>query len=122
MSAKKPLLGSKVYDTLKWTVQIALPAFATLYFALSEIWGLPNAMEVVGTVTAITTFLGVLLGFSTYHYKQSGAKYDGTMRVTENDGVENYNLELDKEPDDLAKMKEVVFKVDDLMKGRRNPQ
>lgn len=115
MSNTKPLVGGKVYDTLKWTVQIALPAFATMYFALSEIWGFPNAAEVVGTITAITTFLGILLGVSTYHYKQTGAKYDGTMLVTENDGAENYNLELDEDPSVIPEMNELVFKVEDFV-------
>lgn len=62
-------MSNKVYDVLKWIAQILLPAIGTLYFALSQIWGLPYAEQVVGTVTAIDAFLGALLGISTLQYK-----------------------------------------------------
>lgn len=57
-------MSSKVYDVLKFIAQILLPAIGTLYFALASIWGLPYAEQVVGTITAIDTFLGVILGIS----------------------------------------------------------
>ena len=63
-------LSNSNYDFLKWVAQILLPAFATLYFALSQIWGLPYAEEVVGTITAIDAFLGALLGISTHFYNK----------------------------------------------------
>lgn len=61
-------MSNKVYDVLKWIAQILLPALGTLYFALASIWGLPYAEEIVGTITAIDAFLGVLLGISTHNY------------------------------------------------------
>lgn len=64
-------LSNKVYDVLKYITQIGLPAIGTLYFALSGIWGFPYAEQVVGTVTAIVTFLGVLLGISSANYNKS---------------------------------------------------
>ena len=62
-------MNDKVYDILKWIAMYFLPAIGTLYFALAGIWGLPYGEEIVGTITAIDTFLGVLLGIasSTYH-------------------------------------------------------
>ena len=63
-------LSNKTYDILKWIAQILLPAVGTLYFALSKIWGLPFATEVVGTITAVDAFLGALLGISTANYKK----------------------------------------------------
>lgn len=63
------LLSDKVYNILKWVALIALPAVGTLYFALANVWGLPYGEQVVGTVTAIDTFLGALLGISTAAYK-----------------------------------------------------
>lgn len=63
-------MSNKVYDTLKWIAQIVLPAFATLYFSLGEIWGLPYNTEIAGTVTAIDTFLGVILGISSASYNK----------------------------------------------------
>ena len=63
-------MDNKVYDVLKWIAQILLPAVATLYFALAQIWGLPYAEQIVGTITAIDAFIGVLLGISTYQYNK----------------------------------------------------
>lgn len=64
-------LSNKVYDALKWIAMYLLPAAGTLYFALSGIWGLPYGEEVVGTITAVDTFLGVILGISTAQYKKA---------------------------------------------------
>ena len=61
---------NKVYDVLKWIAMVVLPALGTLCFALAGIWELPYAEQVVGTVTAVDTFLGVLLGVSSMHYKK----------------------------------------------------
>lgn len=65
-------LSNKVYDALKWIALYLLPALGTLYFALSGIWGLPYGEQVVGTITAADTFLGVLLGISSATYKKEG--------------------------------------------------
>ena len=62
-------MSNKVYDVLKFIAMVVLPAAGTLYFALSSIWGLPYSEEIVGTITAIDTFLGALLGVSSKSYK-----------------------------------------------------
>lgn len=66
------MMNNKIYDILKWLVMIVLPAISTLYFALSGIWGFPYAEEVVGTIAAVTTFLGALLGISNVQYNKKG--------------------------------------------------
>lgn len=63
-------MSNKVYDILKYIAQIILPAIGTLYFALAGIWNFPYAEEIVGTITAIDTFLGVVLGISNSNYKK----------------------------------------------------
>lgn len=63
-------MNNKVYDVLKYIATIVLPALATFYFALSQIWGLPYGEEVVGTISAITVLLGSLLGISNYQYRK----------------------------------------------------
>lgn len=63
-------MNNKLYDALKWIAQILLPAMATLYFAIAQLWGLPYAEQIVGTITAIDAFLGALLGVSTIQYKK----------------------------------------------------
>lgn len=64
-------MNDKLYDVLKWIAQILLPALGTLYFALAGIWDFPCAEGIVGTITAIDTFLGVILGISNAQYKKS---------------------------------------------------
>lgn len=63
--------SNKVYDVLKYIAQYFLPAIGTLYFALAAIWGLPYGEQIVGTITAVDTFLGVLLGISTSQYNKN---------------------------------------------------
>ena len=58
-------MSNKTYDILKWIAMYLLPAAGTLYFALAGIWSLPYGEQVVGTITAVDTFLGVILGIST---------------------------------------------------------
>lgn len=63
-------LKNETYDILKWIAMYLLPAIGTLYFALASVWGLPYGEQIVGTVTAIDTFLGVILGISTANYNK----------------------------------------------------
>lgn len=102
------VFSNKVYDTLKWIAMYLLPASGTLYFALSSIWGLPYGEQIVGTITAIDTFIGVLLGISSTNYKG-----DGTMTVM-NDGEDKevYNLALDTPIEELPNRKVITFKVE----------
>lgn len=63
------MFSNKTYDILKWLAQYLLPAVGTLYFALSSIWGLPYGEQIVGTISAVDAFLGVILGISSATYK-----------------------------------------------------
>ena len=63
-------MSNKLYDILKYIAQIILPALGTLYFALAGIWGFPYGEQIVGTITAVDTFLGVVLGISSYNYNK----------------------------------------------------
>jgi hypothetical protein len=65
-------MSNKLYDLLKKIAQIWLPALGTLYFALAQIWGLPYAEQIVGTISAIDCFLGAILGISSMQYKKVG--------------------------------------------------
>lgn len=109
----KPLLTNRLYDILKFTAQILLPGAGTLYFSLAGLWNLPNATEVVGTVVAVDTFLGLLLGLSTANYNNSDAKYDGVIRVEEGTAGPRLGMQLThlEDPLEVANQNEVVFKV-----------
>ena len=67
-------MSNKVYDILKWVALVVLPALGTLYFALAGIWNFPYGEQVVGTITAIDTFLGAILGISNIQYKNKEEK------------------------------------------------
>jgi hypothetical protein len=71
------ILSSKWYDILVYITRYVLPALGTLYFALSQIWHLPYGEEVVGTLAAISAFLSVILGISSYQYKKEQANDKG---------------------------------------------
>lgn len=64
------MMNDKLYKILKYIAMIFLPALGTLYFALAGIWGFPYAEQVIGTITAVDTFLGVILGISTAQYNK----------------------------------------------------
>lgn len=61
-------MSNKTFDVLTYIAQYVLPALGTLYFALAQIWGLPFGEQIVGTIAAVDTFLGVILGISSYNY------------------------------------------------------
>jgi hypothetical protein len=104
------LITGKVYNLLKYIAQIVLPALATLYFALAGLWHLPSAQEVVGTVIAVDTFLGVLLGISQMNYNKQVA--GGVVNVEETaKGGKKFTLELDGDPEELPDKKEARFRV-----------
>lgn len=63
-------MNDKIYNILKWLALIALPALSTLIFAISNIWSF-DATPFIGTIAAIATFLGSLIGVSTYQYNKN---------------------------------------------------
>lgn len=64
-------LNDTLYNILKWIALVVLPAIGTFYTALTVIWGLPYGGEVAGTVLAIETFIGALIGISTATYNKN---------------------------------------------------
>lgn len=68
------IFNDKVYDVLKWIALIFLPALATLWFTVAKIWGLPYMGEITGTLVAIDTFLGALIGISNIRYQLEAEK------------------------------------------------
>ena len=61
-------MSNKTYDILKKVALVWLPALATLSGAICNIWGLPYGEAIVQTITALDTFLGIILGISTKNY------------------------------------------------------
>lgn len=112
--AKKPKvnLSNRSYDLIKWVAQILLPAFAALYLALAGIWGLPNPEQVVGTVAAVDTFLGVLLGLTKRSYDKSDRPYDGDFVVDQSDPeTDRYSLDIHSALENIGNQKSIKLKV-----------
>lgn len=102
-------MSNVLYDRLKFLAQIALPAVGTLYFTLAGIWGLPAAEQVVGTIVAVDTFIGVLLQLSSSKYQKDAT--GGDIIVKEVGDKKIFSLELNDDPELLEQKDEVTFKV-----------
>ena len=111
MTKKSMIKSNNLYDRLKFVTQVLIPGVGSLYFALSQIWGIPGAAKVVGTLTVIDTFMGVLLHLNSQVYLASDAQYDGSVDITETDAKKSYSLNLNSDPSELDGKKRLVFKV-----------
>ena len=106
------LLSDSTYDSMKNAAQLGIPALGTFYFTLSQIWGLPYGEEVVGTLAALNTLLGVILRYSSKSYARSEAKFDGTIDVEQVEGgPKRFTLNLNGDPETLDSQSQVVFKI-----------
>ena len=61
-------LSNKIYNFLKWFSILFIPASAWLVGTIFDTWHIQHADEIVRTINAIGTFLGILLGISNYNY------------------------------------------------------
>lgn len=101
-------ISNQAYDILKYIAQYVLPGLGTLYFALATIWGLPYGEQVVGTITAVDTFLGILLGISTSRYDG-----DGVLRIDSSNAEKDiYRLEMNTPLEEMQNKTSVNLKVD----------
>lgn len=105
------MITGKLYDYLKWLAQVLLPGVGTLYVALAALWSLPEPQAVAGTILAVDTFLGVILGISQVSYGRAAAT--GEMIVIETEDKLSYRLAFDSDDDlnDLQNKSEVRFRV-----------
>lgn len=106
------MFNPQTYELLKKLVQVILPAIGSAYFALANIWGLPAAENVVGTIAVITTFLGICLGISSSTYNKLDAAFDGAIVVTRKEnGAKLFSLEINGDPEDIEKFGSLKFRV-----------
>ena len=97
------------YHPLKWYAQILRPARATLYLALAGLWGFPHTEAVVGTITALDTFLGALLGLASKAYQP---EVDGVLHV-DHKNQEVYAA-LETPAQDMTKKDTATLKVSEV--------
>ena len=60
-------MTNKIYDIAKYVVQIALPSLITLVSSIAVLYKY-DATIIIGIISAVTVFLGSLLGVSTITY------------------------------------------------------
>lgn len=84
------IINSKLYNVLKYITMIVLPALTTLWLSVGSIWGFPYVEPIGATLTAITAFLGAILGISTSLYN---------IREQRKDELTEMQKAFDKEDD-----------------------
>lgn len=107
-------LSNSTYDVLKRVTQVGLPALGTLYSGLAILWGFPNAEQVVGSISLLTVFFGVILGASSKSYNsgENTPAGDFVVNVTP-EGKRVVQLQLDRAPEDIVTQRRIVFNVVD---------
>ena len=119
MSVDKPepreptIHDPKVYDTLKFVTLVGLPGIGTVYFVIAELFNFApiRAEAVLGILFVIVAFLGLVLLVSSMRYKNSDARFSGSINVSETEAKILYSLELNHDPEELKEKDEAVFRV-----------
>ena len=65
----KRKLNNKVYNVFKWGLIIFIPALISLIGTLGQIYSF-DTEKIVLTISAISTFIGIITGISNYNYKK----------------------------------------------------
>lgn len=108
------IFNSNVYDKLKFIALVVLPALATLVVAVNPLWNIPNQDAIAGTIIAVDTFLGALLGISAKQYNQAAENFDGYLDAEGEDpdtGHPNMKLVITKPPKDIFGGKDVRLRI-----------
>ena len=57
-------MSNKTYDILKDVATIWLPALEFFVATVWAIWGIPYSEQIIGTIVAVYSFIGTLLGLN----------------------------------------------------------
>lgn len=104
-------LSNKLYDKLKFTVQVLLPGLAALYLGIVQLWdpaNWPDPTKVAGTIALLATFLGLFLTASARQYDGAG---DLVVTTDATDGEVYLAADLNKHPNAFKNKKNVVLNV-----------
>lgn len=64
-------MNDTLYNWLKWTAIICLPALSSFIVVISRIWGWADLGSMIAqTITAVAVLLGALLGISSLNYNK----------------------------------------------------
>ena len=64
-------IDNKTYNYLKWIVVVLLPALGTLIGTVGTAFNWEYTQVILVIITAVTTFLGALIGVSTIGYNNA---------------------------------------------------
>ena len=64
------IIPDKIYNVLKWVLVIAVPALNVFLTTIFALYHIPHIEIVVGTISAVATFAGALIGVSTKAYNK----------------------------------------------------
>lgn len=104
------ILNDKIYNAFKTIITYILPELGTLYFALSEIWNLPYASQIVGTISAITAFLGMCIGISKHNYSPEN---NGVLQMDTTGDTDVYRFVIDESTlEDLKNKSSITLSID----------
>jgi hypothetical protein len=107
------VLGSKLYDQLRFVSAILLPALATLVITFGQIFEFEGpTLKAGAAITAFDFFLGSLLRKSSKTFNAIEPDPDGAFLVTKlPNGKTNVELEFEQHPDSLINGRKLTFKV-----------
>ncbi len=63
-------LPDKLYDILKWACLIASPAIIAFLTTIFTLYKIPGVEVVTGTIAAVATLIGALIGISSVNYSK----------------------------------------------------
>ena len=110
-NSPKTILSDRMYNGLRAASTVIMPALAAFFFGLFQIWQVPHADQISGTIALLNTFVGALVVFAKMIHDVSGAKYDGTLALEDNaEGTTNLRL-LQIDPEALLTKSTITFKV-----------
>lgn len=66
------IMNDRTYNVLADLARIILPAFATFYLAMADVWSLPYGEQVSATIMAVCALLGAFLKVSSNKYFDEG--------------------------------------------------
>ena len=67
-------VSNLTYDRLKAIAQYIFPASGAAYYTLAQIWNLPYAEQIVGTLAVLNVFLAGFLGVLALQYDRAKAE------------------------------------------------
>lgn len=115
MSEQNPLnIKEHTYDQVKGFALYVLPGLATLWIAVGTLWDLPNTAAIGGSITALATFFGVIVGVSKAQYNKLPEKpvsTDGDLLVDIHDEGQSLTVALEDIPEKLRDKDLVMFRV-----------